>query len=121
MSSVESAGPPPPPVPRQPSPLPPPPRRTERIIREEVRVRTESRPPPVSMPMPPPMPEEHIRETINININEGGRPERRVEGDDVVEVIEEEESVSSPERSRTRRTKGGYRPVDPGAYAGGRF
>lgn len=106
---------PPPPMPRQPSP-----RRTERIIREEVRVRQEARQPPVQMPMPPGPPDIH--ETINININDE-RPERRVDGDDTVEVIEEGSEVSAAPQRRNRResSRGAYRTVDPQAYGGGRW
>lgn len=94
--------------------------RTERIIREEVRVRQESRPPPVAMPMGPGGADIH--ETINININDE-RPERRVEGDDTVEVIEEGSEVSPPPGGRRRREsgRGAYRTVDPAAYGGGRW
>jgi hypothetical protein len=47
------------------------------------------------------------------------RPERRVEGDDVVEVIEEHSSVGAPRRKSRRNS--GYRSVDPEFYAGGGY
>lgn len=111
---------PPPPAVRQPSPRR---ERTERIVVEERRVRREESrapPPPVAMPMGP---GPDIHETINININEE-RPERRVEGDDTVEVIEEGSEMSPPPsggRRRRESARGAYRTVDPGAYGGGRW
>ena len=87
--------------------------RRERIIVEERR-RTESRPPP----MPPPPMSEHISHR-----EEEFEEERRVEGDDVVEVIEEHTSVSeqTPEPQPDRRKKKGFRTVDPNAYGGGNY
>lgn len=48
------------------------------------------------------------------------RVERRVNGDDIVEVIEEHSSVSPPRR-KTSKKAGQYRTVDPGAFGGGDF
>ena len=67
--------------------------------------------------MPPPMSPEIERERESTYIEERER-ERRVEGDDVVEVIEEHsESTDHPKRKKSS----GYRPVDPNAYAGGNY
>ena len=67
--------------------------------------------------MPPP-PAEPIRsperEIHEVEVEE----ERRVDGDDVVEVIEEQ-SVSTAEPPR--RKKSGYRTVDPNQYGGGNY
>lgn len=41
-------------------------------------------------------------------------PERRVDGDDIVEVIEEQSSVAP--RRKSRRGSGTYRSVDPLMY-----
>jgi hypothetical protein len=66
------------------------------------------------------------------------RQERRVDGDDIVEVIEEHSSVGdAPPRRKSRRASsgyrsvsnlqpspqppGGFRPVDPDLYAGGNY
>jgi hypothetical protein len=65
----------------------------ERIIRQERIVRDSSR-------VPPP------RNSFVVE------PERRVEGDDIVEVIEEESSVA-PRKKSGRRGSGAYRSVDP--------
>lgn len=93
------------------SPLPP---RREEIIVEE-RVRRESVPPP------PPRLE---RETIIVE----ERREPRVEGDDIVEVIEEGSISVSPERpprrESSRRSGGrrsGFRQVDPNQFGGGDY
>lgn len=77
--------------------------RPERVIRQERTVRETSRVPP------PRRPGEFIVEE---------RTERRVDGDDIVEVIEEQSSVA-PKR-KTKRSSG-YRSVDPALYAGGNY
>ncbi|KAF2102338.1 hypothetical protein NA57DRAFT_73770 [Rhizodiscina lignyota] len=87
------------------SPLPPP--RNETIIVEERR----SAPPPME------------RET---SIVEERRTEPRVEGDDIVEVIEEGSlSVSPgppPRRDGSRRSRrSGFRQVDPNQFGGGDY
>lgn len=94
---------------REVRPASPPRRRSERIIVEETR-RTVSRPPPPPEPEsePEPMPPSP-------------RMERRVEGDDVVEVIEEESELSSQRPPSEPRRPSGYRTVDPDAYAGGNY
>jgi hypothetical protein len=77
---------------------------------------------------PPPRPSEIIVEERRETVRE---PERRVEGDDIVEVIEEHSDMRSPvspprvsrresDRRRSRRS-GGYRSVDPNLYAGGNY
>lgn len=50
-------------------------------------------------------------------------PERRVDGDDTIEVIEEHSSVAPAPRRKSRRgtSGGGYRSVDPDLYAGGAY
>lgn len=78
--------------------------RPERVIRQERIVRDSSRAPP-AMP----------RSSFIVD----DRAERRVEGDDVVEVIEEHSSVGVPRR-KSRRS-GGYRSVEPELYAGGDY
>jgi len=75
--------------------------RRERIVRQERIVRDTSRSAP--------------RRDFVVNEE---RSERRVEGDDIVEVIEEESSVA-PRRKSKRGS--GYRSVDPGSYAGGDY
>ena len=70
----------------------------ERVIRQERIVRDSSR-------APPPMRNSFVVE-----------PERRVEGDDIVEVIEEQSSVGAPRRKPSRRGSGTYRSVDPLMY-----
>jgi hypothetical protein len=53
----------------------------------------------------------------------GPPPIRRVDGDDIVEVIEEGSSIvdiEPPRRDRRRRSSG-YRSVDPNVYAGGDY
>lgn len=97
----------------------PPPRsrpRTERIVVEETRRTERSQPPPAPPPMSTSSP-EITRERESIYEREETR-ERRVEGDDVVEVIEEESELSS---DAPKRKKSGYRTVDPNAYAGGNY
>ncbi|KAF2835169.1 hypothetical protein M501DRAFT_999473 [Patellaria atrata CBS 101060] len=46
---------------------------------------------------------------------------RRVDGDDIVEVIEEHSDISGPPRRGSRRGSGSYRSVDPNLYAGGNY
>lgn len=73
-------------------------------------------------------PRSDHRESIDIDINVDRRSraqsERRVEGDNVVEVIEEEdattESTPDPQPKRKSRTSG-VRHVDPNQYAGGSY
>lgn len=77
--------------------------RPERIIRQERIVRDSSRAPPRS----------------SFVVQEDIRPERRMEGDDIVEVIEEGSSVAPPPRRKGRRESSGYRYVDSSQYAGG--
>lgn len=84
---------------------------TERIVVEERRT---SRAPSV-------IPER--RETVIVE----ERREHRVEGDDVVEVMEEESisDIRSPhrrDRDRRRRSRdGGFRSVDPNLFGGGDY
>lgn len=80
--------------------------RPERVIRQERIIRETSRGPPQTMPRSSFVVEE--------------RGERRVDGDDVVEVIEEHSDVA-PRRKDRRRSSGGYRSVDPDLYAGGNY
>lgn len=59
-------------------------------------------------------------------VSRGPSPMRRVDGDDIVEVIEEGSSIVDvqsppPRRDRRRRNSGGYRSVDPNQYAGGDY
>ncbi|KAI9654026.1 MAG: hypothetical protein M1831_005543 [Alyxoria varia] len=111
VSQVSSHHTPPPP------PRSPPRRRSERMIVEETRRTERSQPPP---PVPPPMSPEMHRERESTYLEE---TERRVAGDDVVEVIEEHSSVSAPSAPSEppKRKKSGYRTVDPNAYAGGNY
>jgi hypothetical protein len=52
----------------------------------------------------------------------GPPPIRRVDGDDIVEVIEEGSSIGDmPPRRDRRRRSSGYRSVDPHRYAGGNY
>lgn len=83
------------------------PRPRQHIVVEERRT---SMPPP-----PPPQPRPRSRSVL---VEERVTTERRVDGDDVVEVIEEH---SPPRRHRSRRESGGYRSVDPESYAGGDY
>ncbi|KAJ9648890.1 hypothetical protein H2199_000803 [Coniosporium tulheliwenetii] len=91
--------------------------RPQRIIVEE---RRQSMPPPMppmqAPPMPmPPMPRQVV-------VEERIERERRVSGDDIVEVIEEHSDVGPPRRKHNRRSGGGgYRSVDPDRYAGGNY
>ena len=87
-----------------------PPRRNERILVEERRRTQRSRPPPE-----PPLSPEIERDVVDVEERE---TERRVENDDVVEVIEEGSSLPS---EPPRRKKSGYRTVDPHEYGGGNF
>ncbi|KAI5363980.1 hypothetical protein Slin15195_G096350 [Septoria linicola] len=74
--------------------------RRERIVRQERIVRD----------MPPPREASRIRETVILN--DSRMPERRVDGDDIVEVIEEHSSIGvSPPRGKSRRGSQGYRSV----------
>ncbi len=75
--------------------------RPARIIVEERRA---SVPPP-----PPPQQQQNIR-SVSV--------ERRVDGDDIVEVIEDHDPA--PRRKRSARNSG-YRSVDPDVYAGGNY
>lgn len=90
--------------------------RPSRIIVEERAER-------IRDPPPPPRPSEII---VEEHTNIMRSPERRVPGDDVVEVIEEHSDLQSPprrrdnERRRSRRSSG-YRSVDPNLYAGGNY
>ncbi|OJD37191.1 uncharacterized protein BKCO1_8000250 [Diplodia corticola] len=81
------------------------PRPHPHIIVEERRT---SGPPP-----PPPQPRPRSRSVL---VEERISAERRVDGDDIVEVIEEH---SPPRRHRSRRDSGGYRSVDPMVFANG--
>ena len=98
--------------------------RRERVIRQERIVRD----------VPPPrMDSSRVRETVIVDET---RPERRVDGDDIVEVIEEHSSIGGgggrQERRKSRRSSGyrsvrpdpvagGYRSVDPDLFAGGDY
>lgn len=93
---------------------PPRPRRSERIIVEETRRTERSQPPPAPASVSSPAVE---RERESIYEREETR-ERRVEGDDVVEVIEEHSELSS---EPPKRKKSGFRTVDPNAYGGGNY
>jgi hypothetical protein len=62
--------------------------------------------------MPPtPREQSRIRETILVEEERDHMvPERRVDGDDIVEVIEEHSSISvPPPRRKGRRASSGYR------------
>ncbi|CZT14471.1 uncharacterized protein RCC_00449 [Ramularia collo-cygni] len=74
--------------------------RRERVIRQERIVRDRSMPARET---------SRLRDTVIMD--EQIRPERRVEGDDIVEVIEEHSSVSvpPPRRSKGRQSSSGYR------------
>jgi hypothetical protein len=88
------------------------PARRERVVRQERIVRD----------IPAPREPSRMRETI---IVDGPPPvERRVEGDDIVEVIEEHSSISGappPRRKSGGRRSSGYRSVDPNSFAGGDY
>lgn len=94
-----------------------PPRRRERILVEERRRAERSRPPPPPPPREEPPSPEIEREREHIEVEERDT-ERRVEGDDVVEVFEEQSDMT-PEPPRGK--KSGYRTVDPDEYAGGNY
>lgn len=98
--------------------------RSERIARDF--------PPPARSPGT-----SRVRESVLVDET---RPERRVDGDDIVEVIEEHSSVGgAPPRRKSKRASsgyrsvisgappspqpppGGYRPIDPNLYAGGYY
>lgn len=113
-----------------------PPRR-DRVVRQER----------ISREIPRDVSRSRVRETVIVD--EGPRVERRVDGDDVIEVIAEESEMGSaappPRRKSGRRSSGyrsvshtqqqsespslspdariesGYRRVDPGRFAGGGF
>ena len=71
--------------------------RPERVIRQERIVRD----------VPPPrVDSSRVRESV---IVEESRPERRVDGDDIVEVIEEHSSIGAPPPRRKSRRSSGYR------------
>ncbi|KAF2718481.1 hypothetical protein K431DRAFT_135709 [Polychaeton citri CBS 116435] len=70
--------------------------RRERIVRQERIVRDRSV--PVGGSIQPPRAPSRIYETIVVE-----EPERRVEGDDIVEVIEEHSSIGGPPRRKSRR------------------
>ena len=94
---------------------PPAPRRRERILVEETRRTERSRPPPPPMPREEPPSPEIEREHIEVEERDA---ERRVEGDDMVEVIEEQSDIT-PQPAPKRNS--GYRTVDPDQYGGGNF
>ena len=82
--------------------------RRERVIRQERIVRD----------VPPPrMDSSRVRESVIVEESRG--PERRVDGDDIVEVIEEHSSVGAPPPRRKSRRSSGYRSVDPDPVTGG--
>lgn len=104
------------------------PRERDRIIREERITRN------AGGGIPPPRAPSHVRESVIVD--DAPRGERRVDGDDMVEVMEEHSSVASgpppPSRHKSRRGSGyrsvqpqeppsGYRRVDPGLYGGGDY
>lgn len=76
-------------------------RERDRVVRQERVVRTGA---------PPPREQSRVRETIIVNESQ---PERRVEGDDVIEVMEEHSSIDQPPPRRKTRKSSGYRLVDP--------
>ncbi|KAL1633371.1 hypothetical protein SLS56_003007 [Neofusicoccum ribis] len=84
----------------------------EEIVHIVVEERRTSVPPP-----PPPQPRPRSRSVL-VEERVTTERERRVDGDDIVEVIEEH---SPPRRHRSRRESGGYRSVDPDLYAGGNY
>lgn len=84
--------------------------RRNQIIREERVVR--DRPPQVRET-------SRLRETVTREtrlVDEERIPERRVEGDDVVEVIEEHSDLNIPPPRRQSRRSSGYRSVDPASH-----
>ncbi|GAB7365059.1 hypothetical protein MBLNU230_g5840t1 [Neophaeotheca triangularis] len=92
------------------------PRTRDRIIRQERITRDFPR----SASRGAPAPAAGGRESVLVDER---IPERRVDGDDTIEVIEEHSSVAPPRRKSRRGTGGGggYRSVDPDAYAGGAY
>lgn len=66
-----------------------------------------------------------VSERIVMDSRRGSRgppPIRRVDGDDIVEVIEEGSSIADmPPRRDRRRRSSGYRSVDPNKFAGGDY
>ena len=68
--------------------------RQERIVRDSV---------------PPPREPSRIRETVLVDEMRPSHTERRVDGDDIVEVIEEHSSVGVPPPKRKGRKSSGYR------------
>lgn len=87
------------------------PRPHQHIVVEERRT---SMPPP-----PPPQPRPRSRSVL-VEERVTTERERRVDGDDIVEVIEEHSPPPRRHRS-SRRESGGYRSVDPDLYAGGNY
>ncbi|KAK5137212.1 hypothetical protein LTR08_000717 [Meristemomyces frigidus] len=84
--------------------------RRERVIRQERIVRD----------VRPPREQSRIRETVIVD--DMPRGERRVDGDDIVEVIEEHSSVGAgrpPGRNSKGRRSSGYRSVDASSFARG--
>lgn len=91
----------------------------------------------ITRDFPPPQREasrSRVRESVIVD--EPPMRERRVDGDDIVEVIEEHSSTGAPPRRKSRRGSGyrsvvppeaappmpgGYRPIDPNLYAGGGY
>ncbi|KAF2863019.1 hypothetical protein K470DRAFT_255532 [Piedraia hortae CBS 480.64] len=99
------------------------PPRTERIVRQIRTVRDATAPAavPVAAAAPPtPIMREasRTREATAYSVHE-----TRVEGDDMVEVFEDESSVSGAPvpRRKTHRRSGGYRSVDPLQPGGGDY
>ncbi|CAK4005442.1 glucose and ribitol dehydrogenase homolog 2-like [Lecanosticta acicola] len=74
--------------------------RRERVIRQERIVRDN---------VPPPREPSRIRETVLVDEMRAPPTERRVEGDDIVEVIEEHSSIGAPPRRKNTRRSSGYR------------
>ncbi|KAK5124399.1 hypothetical protein LTR85_001616 [Meristemomyces frigidus] len=83
------------------------PARRERVIRQERIVRD----------INPPRAPSRIRETVIVD--DLPLPERRVDGDDIVEVIEEHSDAPPPRRKSKRAS--GYRSVDADLFAGGDY
>lgn len=73
--------------------------RRDRVVRQERIIRDS---------VPPPREPSRIRENILVDESRPP-PERRVEGDDIVEVIEEHSSVGVPPPRRKTRRSSGYR------------
>jgi hypothetical protein len=87
--------------------------RVRTAIVEETTRRESRRPPSI------------VSERIVMDSRRGSRgppPIRRVDGDDIVEVIEEGSSIGdAPPRRDRRRRSSGYRSVDPHRFAGGDY